>query len=99
MVTKTIEITEITVEELADKVADKLMLKIQSYLDDLNTKENDVYLTRQETADFLKIDITTLWNWTNKGKLISYGIGHRRYYNKQEIIDKLQKNQLKYNKM
>jgi hypothetical protein len=95
MVTKTIEITEITVEELADKVADKLLAKIKHYIDELQTKENDVYLTRQETADFLKIDASTLWHWTNKGKVKSYGLGNRRYYNKQEIIDKLQRNQLK----
>ncbi|WP_396601642.1 helix-turn-helix domain-containing protein [Algibacter sp. R77976] len=95
MTTKTIQITEVSVDELADKVADKLLLKIKSYLDDLSTKENDVYLTRQETADFLKINATTLWHWTNKGKVISYGLGHRRYYNKQEIIDTLKKNQLK----
>ena len=94
MITKTIQITEVSVDELADKVADKLLLKIKCYLDDLSTKENDVYLTIQETADFLKIDISTLWNWTNKSKVISYGIGHRRYYNKQEIIDTLKKNQL-----
>ena len=42
MITKTIQITEVSVDELADKVADKLLLKIKSYLDDLNTKENDV---------------------------------------------------------
>jgi diketogulonate reductase-like aldo/keto reductase len=94
MTTKTIQITEVTVDELADKVADKLLLKIQSYLDDLQTKENDVYLTRQETADFLRIDLSTLWHWTNKGKIKSYGIGNRRYYNKQEIIDILKRNQL-----
>jgi hypothetical protein len=94
MTTKTIQITEVTVDELADKVADKLFFKIQSYLDALHTKENDVYLTRQETADFLRIDLSTLWHWTNKGKVRSYGIGNRRYYNKQEIIDILKKNQL-----
>ena len=95
MVTKTIQISEVTIDELADKVADKLLLKIKSYLDDLTTKEQDVYLTRQETAKFLKIDSSTLWHWTNKGKVISYGIGNRRYYNKQEIIDTSKKNQLK----
>ena len=95
MITKTIQITEVSVDELADKVADKLLLKIKSYLDDLSTKENDIYLTRQETADFLKINATTLWHWTNKGKVNSYGLGHRRYYNKQEIIDTLKKNQLR----
>ena len=58
MITKKIEIQEITVDELADKVADKLLNKIKHYLDDLHTNESDVYLTRQETADFLKINIT-----------------------------------------
>jgi len=95
MVTKTIQITEVSIDELADKVADKLMLKIKGYLDELDKKDNEVYLTRKETVDFLKINPTTLWNWTNKGKVISYGIGNRRYYNKQELIDVLRKNQLK----
>lgn len=95
MITKTIQITEVSIDELADKVADKLMLKIKGYLDELDKKDNEVYLTRQETVDFLKINLTTLWNWTNKGKVISYGIGNRRYYNKQELIDVLRKNQLK----
>ena len=95
MITKKIEIQEITVDELADKVAVKLLNKIKHYLDDLHTNESDVYLTRQETADFLKINITTLWNWTNKGKIKSYGIGNRRYYNKQEIIALLKKNELR----
>jgi hypothetical protein len=80
MITKTVQITEVSIDELADKVADKLLVKIQGYLDDLNTKENDVYLTRKETAEFLKINLTTLWNWTNKGRIISYGLGHRIYY-------------------
>ena len=95
MITKTIEIQEITVDELADKVADKLLNKIKHYLDDLQTNESDVYITRQETADFLKINITTLWHWTNKGKIKSYGIGNRRYYNKQEIIALLKRNELR----
>ncbi|WP_298948569.1 helix-turn-helix domain-containing protein [uncultured Polaribacter sp.] len=95
MITKTIQIQEITVDELADKVADKLLNKIKHYLDVLHTNESDVYLTRQETADFLKINITTLWHWTNKGKIKSYGIGNRRYYNKQEIIALLKKNELR----
>ena len=52
MITKTIEITTITVDELADKVAEKLLEKIKHYIDELQTNENDVYLTRTETAEF-----------------------------------------------
>ncbi len=96
MKTKTIEITELTADELADKIANKLLEKIKHYMDDLHSNENDVYLTRTETADFLKINITTLWHWTNKGKVKSYGLGNRRYYNKKEIIDVLKKNELQH---
>lgn len=38
MITKTIQITEISVDELADKVADKLMFKIEDYLKQLSKK-------------------------------------------------------------
>ena len=95
MITKTIQITEISVDELADKVADKLMFKIQNYLDELSSNQSDVFLTREETEDFLKINISTLWHWTKKGNLVCYGIGNRRYYNKKEIIDVLRRNELK----
>ncbi|AUC82266.1 helix-turn-helix domain-containing protein [Lacinutrix sp. Bg11-31] len=93
MVSKTIQIQEITFEELADKVADKLLIKIKHYLNELHTNGNDAYLTRQETADFLKISLVSLWNWTNKGIVKSYSIGNKRYYNKQEILAILRKNE------
>lgn len=86
MITKTIQIQEITVDEFTDKVAEKLMLKMESYLKELATNNDNELLTRKETAKYLKINLATLWHWTNKGKLISYGIGNRRYYKKQEVI-------------
>lgn len=94
MITKTIQIQEISVDEFADKVAEKLLIKMRQYLDQMGSNESDVYLTRTEAADFLKINLTTLWNWTNKGKIKSYGIGNRRYYNKKEIIELLKRNEV-----
>lgn len=94
-ITKIIQIQEISVDEFADKVADKLLIKMRHYLEQMSSNESNVYLTRTETADFLKINSSTLWHWTNKGKIKSYGIGHRRYYNKMEIIQLLKKNELK----
>jgi len=91
MITKTIQIQEFTVDELADQVVEKLLSKMEYYLKELAAKKDDELLTREETANYLKINVTTLWHWTNKGKLISYGIGGRRYYKKQEVIDSLLK--------
>lgn len=89
MITKTIQIQEFTVDELADQVAEKLLFKMENYLKMLAAKKDDELLTREETANYLKINVTTLWHWTNKGRLVSYGIGGRRYYKKQEVFDSL----------
>lgn len=43
------------------------------------------YLTRGELAEWLKCDLSTIHNWTKKGKLISYGIGNRVYYKRNEV--------------
>ena len=52
-------------------------------------KEPVELMTRNEVADYLKVDLSTLWNWTNKGKLIAYGIGARVYYKRTEINQSL----------
>lgn len=43
------------------------------------------YLTRNEVAEMLKCDLSTIHNWTKKGKLIPYGIGNRVYYKRNEV--------------
>ena len=50
---------------------------------------NDELLTRSQTCEFLQIDSSTLWNWTNKGKVTAYGIANRRYYRRSELLESL----------
>ena len=75
---------------------DKRQSNIESILLDLsqtihNLKNNfepkqpTEYLTRNEVSELLKCDLSTLWLWTKKGKLTSYGIGNRTYYKRAEI--------------
>lgn len=56
--------------------------------------EPEELMTRNEVADYLKISTTTLWHWTNKGRLIAYGIGARVYYKRSEI----EKSLIRFNK-
>ncbi len=42
-------------------------------------------LTRKETAALLKINISSLYNWTKKGKLKSYGLQGKIYYKRSEV--------------
>ena len=83
---KVIEIEDITVEELTEIIADKLADKIETRIATLISSQNDeALLTRAETAEFLKINSTTLWHWTKKGKVTAYGIGNRVYYKRGEL--------------
>lgn len=49
------------------------------------------FLTRQQTADLLHIDLSTLWAWTNRGKLLAYSISSRVYYKRSEVEQALVK--------
>ena len=54
-------------------------------------KEPTEYLTRNEVAKLLKIDLSSVHNWTKKGILQSYQIGGRVYYIRKEVEDAIVK--------
>jgi excisionase family DNA binding protein len=66
---------------------------LQNQLNDLKQnfvpKEPTEWLTRNEVAELLKVDLSTLWNWQKKGKLVPYGIGNRVLYKRSDIEAKL----------
>jgi predicted site-specific integrase-resolvase len=45
-------------------------------------------LTRNETAELLGINLSTLWSYTKAGKLTSYGLGNKVFYKYSEILEK-----------
>ena len=49
-------------------------------------KEEYEYLTREEAADFLKINLSTLHAWQNKGLIRAYHIERRVYFLRNELI-------------
>ena len=63
--------------------------ELENIKNNFQPKEPVELMTRQEVADYFKIDISTVYNWTNKGKLIPYGIGSRVYYKRSEIEARL----------
>ena len=55
-------------------------LKVQ-----IEKPKTDEYLTRQEVADKLKCDLSTVHNWSKAGILKPYGIGNRVYFKTSDI--------------
>ncbi len=59
--------------------------EIKDLKETLKPKDPTEFLTRNELAEFLKCDLSTIHNWTKKGKLIGYGIGNRVLYKRNEV--------------
>ncbi|MFV8358542.1 helix-turn-helix domain-containing protein [Flavobacterium sp. XS1P32] len=78
----------LTVEQLQQLIGTSVKNGILELQKELNSKKDDEeLLTREETCKFLKIDSSTLWAWTNKGKVLAHGIGARRYYKRSELLE------------
>ena len=75
--------------DLTQLIKEIVRSQLEDFKETLNTHNPDELLTREETYKFLKIYSSTLWHWTNKGKVIAYGIGNRRYYKKEELLESL----------
>lgn len=78
----------LTVEQLQQLISTTFQNSILQLQKELNFQNNsEELLTREETCKFLKIDSSTLWAWTNKGKVLAHGIGARRYYKRSELLE------------
>lgn len=74
-----------TPEQITQAILNGVDEKLNQLRANFQPKEPTEYLTRNEVKELLKVDLSTIWNWTKKGKLKSYGIGNRVYYKRHEV--------------
>lgn len=82
------EITFDNMPQAVAKVYNEVFLirnQLQEIKQNFKPKEPIEWLTRNEVAELLKCDLSTLHNWVKKGKLTPYGIGNRIYFKRSEI--------------
>lgn len=79
-------LTPSDLEELIKKVVCE---QLKAFKGNASSENPDELLTREDACLLLKISLTSLWNWTKKGKLKAYGIGNRVYYKRGELIESL----------
>ncbi|MBT7463648.1 MAG: helix-turn-helix domain-containing protein [Bacteroidetes bacterium] len=75
----------ITPDQLKESIVSGIKAELSIIKSEYQPKEPTEYLTRNEVRDLLKIDLSSVHNWTKKGKLRAYGIGNRVYYKRQEV--------------
>ena len=90
MAPNSILLETLTVEQLNQLIGTSVKNGITELHHEFQAKhQSEELLTREEACNFLKIDGSTLWSWTNKKKIKAYGIGARRYYKRSELLESL----------
>jgi predicted oxidoreductase len=89
MQTEAIQFLQTTPEQLSEQIFNNLKSLLLDFKKSLSIPDPDELLSREQVCTFLQINSSTLWAWTSKGKVKAYGIGNRRYYKKNELLQSL----------
>jgi len=71
-------------EETLEKLC-SIEERLEDIIHNFQPREPIELMTRNDVSLLFKVDISTVHNWTKKGKIQSYGIGGRVYYKRKEI--------------
>jgi len=89
---KRIQLLEISLEDITNIIKEAVSTELQKLSESGGfrmTDEGERLLSREQACELLQIDPSSLWRWTNKGKIKAYGIGNRRFYKYNEIMESL----------
>lgn len=92
MLSKTITIQGLTVQEFKQEFREMLRIEMQIFAKSFLKASDCEFLTRIQTAKLLQIDLSTLHRWTDEERLKPKKIGRRVYYDKSEIEKLLKSN-------
>lgn len=75
----------------------KLFSKINEISQALSKGAENVnpYMTKQQTAEFFGIGLTTLTEWTNEGLLTKHKVVNKVFYDRSECLELIRRNQIK----
>lgn len=86
---KNVQLIQITPAELSAMILVGVQNEIQKLREEFQPKEPEEYLSRQDVAQLLQVDISTVHNYSVKGILKRYKIGQRVLYKRSEIEKKI----------
>ena len=82
---KQIQLVGITPEENNKPIFEYIDRKFDDLKKFYEPKTPTEFLTRQETAELLKVDVSSIHNYTKRKILQSYALQGRVYYKRSEI--------------
>ena len=80
-----LQFISVTPEQLQNAIIAGVKIQIDQLKKEFQPKIPTEYMTRNDVKKLLNVDLSTVHNWTKKGKLKSYGIGSRVYFKRHEV--------------
>jgi len=80
-----IQFIQVTPDELTEVIVKGVKNQLEELKKEFQPKQPTEYLTRNEVAKMLSIDLSTVHNWCKSKKLKPLGIGNRVYFRRTDI--------------
>lgn len=91
MVKQIVQIENTNIIDFKKEIMSSVSEAFKDFANSMQSKEDDILLSREETAKMLSVSLVTLWDWTRKDIVPAYRIGNKVRYKKSEVISALQK--------
>lgn len=80
-----IQFIEYSPEQLQQEITKGIKSHLDDFLKNFKPKEPNDYLTRQDVAKMLSVDISTISNYQKNGRLKPVGLGGRVYFLRKDV--------------
>jgi DNA invertase Pin-like site-specific DNA recombinase len=82
---ETVQFIQTSPQQLKELISNDVREQLEELKKNFQTKEPNQYLSRNDVAEMLSIDLSTVHNWTKKGILQAKQIGGRIFYLRYEV--------------
>lgn len=77
----------VSTEQLTELITNVFKTQLEDFKREFSTQtENDDLMTRDQVLELLQINASTLWHWTNKGRITVYKFANKCYYKRSELM-------------
>lgn len=90
MAKEILQIENINANDFKNEIVMEVTQALKGYATTLQNPDNEILLTREETAKMLSVSLVTLWDWTKRDIIPAYRIGNKVRYKKAEVLTALQ---------
>ena len=80
-------IQNVSADQFTELITNVFKTQLEDFKKEFTTQtENDDLMTREQVLELLQINASTLWIWTNKGRITVYKFANKCYYKRSELM-------------